>query len=183
MSKDEAAKLHTLFLSKDKNNWNLAAAIATKADFEQVMELEVERLRQVDNIEMQMNNHSIVSEYDDWFMGISTESTTPLMLGGKLGLTTELCEHWFKLCRIWKTKSHNLQTYAACYFPEDDSLTFGGPKVKQPPYFNCTSILGHAHDTKGGCVNEYLQEDFELEIEVVKKVWRKQFLNLKNNLL
>lgn len=179
MTQQELQRLHDLFLSNDKNNWTLGAAIATQQDFEEVMTLEIERLKQLKDVETTIDTDAFLSEYEDVHFGTKTEAVAPMMLGGKLGLVTELCESWFKLHRIWITDKYNLQTYAACYYPKDDDLTFGGPKVKQDPYFNAMTVLGQSNGSGSDCVNEYLKEDFELEIEVVKKVWRKQFMELR----
>lgn len=173
MNQQELQRLHDLFLSNDKDNWPLAATIATPQDFEKVMELEIERLKQLEDVETTIDLDAFLYEYEDSYFGVKTEAAVPIMLGGKLGLVTELCEGWFKLHRIWITDKYSLQTYAACYYP----------KVKQAPYFNAMTVLGQPKGFGSDCVNEYLQEDFELEIEVVKKVWRKQFDKLKNNLL
>lgn len=179
MNKTRIKILHDLFSSKNKDYWPLAATIATQEDFEKVMDLEIDRQKQLEAIETIIDTDAFLSEYEYDHFGIKTEAAVPMMLGGKLGFTTELCESWFKLCRIWITDKYNLQTYAACYYPKDDDLTFGCAKVKQEPYFNAMTVLGQSNGSGSDCVNEYLREDFELELEVLKKVWRKQFMELR----
>ena len=179
MNKTRIKILHDLFSSKNKGYWPLAATIATQQDFEKVMDLEIERLKQLGDVDTTIDTDAFFVEYEKCHFGVKTEAAVPMMLGGKIGLTTELCESWFKLCRLWIADKYNLQTYAACYYPKEDDLTFGGPKVKQDPYFNATTVLGQSNGSGSDCVNEYLREDFELELEVVKKVWRKQFMELR----
>lgn len=47
MSEDEVGKLHALFASNDEHNWKLAATICDDDAFERVLDLEVDRLRNI----------------------------------------------------------------------------------------------------------------------------------------
>lgn len=64
----EIAKLHSLFLSQDPANWQLAAMMCSEAEFEQVVEMEVERLKLIE-ADINMDYPSILGSAFSWCLG------------------------------------------------------------------------------------------------------------------
>lgn len=64
----EIAKLHSLFLSQDPANWQLAAMMCSEGEFEKVVEMEVERLK-LTLLDVNESYHSFFGSSFVWTLG------------------------------------------------------------------------------------------------------------------
>lgn len=188
MSKDEVRKLHALFASNDEHNWKLAAMMCDDDAFERVLNLEVDRLR---NIYMKgLESHEKQPEKDgqhfesiiDSIMGTNIRYSVSEMV--KV-LTQVDNRHWeripaFRLLREWGfnlVSSDNIVR-----------LRNGGPLTEgllevmagfnnQSVYIrtNCKSNFLSNIDVK-----DYLTNGFDKDVAKFKAAMYKHLNKLKN---
>lgn len=162
----EIAKLHALFLSQDSANWALAAMMCSEGEFEEVVEMEVERMANSEDFEFCKTRDKDMDGF---------EYEHKLMLGVVFSLFFEWDRHspytWAVIERSWECK-HLSTDIAWTELKYVDSARRG----ESTTYWN-----QDANDSRGkGPCNQYLTTDFKSELEAVKQFWREQLKALKS---
>lgn len=167
-TKQEIASLHTLFLSPEPANWGFAAKRCSKADFERIINLEVERFTNSEDFEF-------VKAKDEDSEGFEYEHK--LMLGVEFWLFIDRgtleSDNWVVIERAWEISSTGIDI--AWTELKYDAASGGAEKIR---YWTKNA----ADSWPKGPRNQYLTEDFAAELETVKEYWRNHFKQLKKYL-
>lgn len=179
-TKQELASLHQLFLSADPNDWALAANRCSKAEFEKVLELEVERICSGDCADFNKSEWDIYNEHreDDtvlcWLYDLNTLLGICLRSGIDVVSTSDT------------RKQLTCSIYRGFLKFDADEVVIGSECCISGPKFN--DIIGQHID----CLKEfesecnsntltYLTDDFKAELEQIKTHWRNHFNQLKDS--
>lgn len=167
MNKEQLEGLHALFLSASRLDWELAATMCSEADFEAVMDMEVERL--VDGGEYKL----VVRKDPTVFPRIQVVYKYNIMLGG-----------------LYETKIFAWASAytGGCMVGVHSRFRFlGGGRV-----FSETEYTEHYEEFAAGnpfriCTitaascryYEHIEKSFAAELRAVKEYWRHQLKALK----
>lgn len=167
----EIAKLHSLFLSQEPANWELAAMMCSETEFEEVMTLEIERLKEDESFNLE------VKKDPDEGTCIDILYKYQLILGSKY-----VFEFWVwniggsgiystSLAREFNSEAFTI--WSDCEYDED------AIRRNDDPFAVCGSINKICKDLSN---NQFLDEYLKRELEAIKEHWRWQFNQIKAEL-
>lgn len=161
-------KLHTLFLSGNPSDWQIATAMCTETEFEEIVNLEVERLKEDEGFELEIEKDT------DNGTCIDVLYKHQLILGNKY------------VFELWMWNRDNLGTCCTSLSRDFQSEFFSiwsdfeydeeSVRLNQEPFAICGSMDISCEDLSN---NQYLDEYFKRELEAVKDRWRWQFNQIK----
>lgn len=163
-TKQEIEKLHALFLSQEPTNWELAAAMCSEADFEAVIDMEVERLINGCDYKIVVRKDPTISPRTQVLYKYN------IMLGGRyetiifswVSIYTGGCMAGIGSRFIFP---RGFRVFSEAEYHEDFAA--------ENPFrtYSTTGIV---------CAdNEHIEKSFAAELEAVKKYWRGVFKELK----
>lgn len=165
-------KLHALFLSGSPSDWQQATAMCTETEFEQIVNLEVERLKEDESFELE------VKKDPDDGPCVQALYKHQLILGGQFILELWMWNkggtgvHVTSVSREFYLSNHH--EVWSDYEYDEDAIS-----RNEDPF----AVCGTVYPNRGTLSNDqYPNEYFKLEIEAVKDRWRTWFKNTKAEL-